>query len=95
MTEQQIQKQILTYLEKQPNSYFFKTITTNKSGIPDIIGHINGKFIAIEVKKPNALHTVTPIQQHNIDTINTTGGLAIVATSVADVKAYLNPSQEI
>jgi len=93
VTEQQIQKQISKYLTSI-GAYTFVTISTNRSGVPDIIACHNGVFYGIEVKKPNTVHTTTPIQQYNIDAIIQSGGTAFVATSVEDVKRFLEPNTD-
>ena len=48
-----------------------------------------GRFVAIEVKKPNTLDTVTPEQQFFIDRMNRVGAIAFVATSVDEVAQQL------
>lgn len=53
------------------------------SGIPDIIGCFNGRFIAIEVKMPGSKPTHR--QALIIDRINQSGGIAIVAYNVEQV----------
>ena len=53
-------------------------------GTSDIIGILNdGRFLAIEVKRPGK--KATEEQQKFIDMINKKGGLAFVATSIDDV----------
>lgn len=52
-------------------------------GVSDILGVMNGRFIAIEVK--SAKGRVTPEQKLFIDQVNACGGLGFVARSVADV----------
>jgi hypothetical protein len=63
MLEKTLQAKILRYLKTMPNCWTVKTITSNKSGVPDIIACINGKFVAIEVKQKN--QKATPIQEYN------------------------------
>lgn len=46
----------------------------SKSGVPDIIGVINGKFIALEVKAAKGHPSV--LQKRNIKLINQAGGYA-------------------
>jgi len=46
-----------------------------------------GKFIGIEVKRPG--ETATKLQEHNIANIFVSGGSAIVARDVEDVKAFI------
>lgn len=58
-------------------------------GVPDIICCISGRLVAIETKAPGKRHTVTPNQQHHIDSINASGGIAIVVDDVEQVIAAL------
>lgn len=86
MLEQQIQKKILDYLKHE--GWFFKAITCNKNGVPDIIGVIEGRLIALEVKRLG--NKPTKIQQYQIEQIQKAGGLAAVVTSVEDVKKVID-----
>ncbi len=53
------------------------------TGLPDLIGCVKGKFIAIEAKAPGRLDNVTPRQQFVLDAITKAGGLAFAADDVA------------
>ena len=54
MTEQAIQKKIITQLEKQ--GYFvLKLIKCNKNGYPDLIAIKENETIFIEVKRPEGV----------------------------------------
>jgi len=55
-----------------------------QAGLPDLIGCVNGLFIALEVKHPDQSHPVSKIQQHIIDRITAAGGTAAVVESVED-----------
>jgi|SaaInlStandDraft_3_1057020.scaffolds.fasta_scaffold24566_1 Holliday junction resolvase len=94
MNEQQLQKKIQDYLKKQ-GVYCFKTISTNRSGIPDIIACVPplGTFLALEVKvgknKPSAL------QLHHVNEINKAGGKAHVVWSLEEVKDLLEQNDFI
>ncbi len=59
------------------------------AGIPDILGCYEGRFVAIEVKRPDTSYGVTPRQQLNLDRIAAAGGLSGVATSVAEALLLL------
>ena len=54
---------------------FFANAFT-KSGIPDILACVNGRFVAIEVKAEDG--RPSPLQLHNIDEINKCGGVAVI-----------------
>ena len=90
--EQQTQKQISNYLESI-GAYTFKTIEANKSGVADICACLNGKYIAVEVKKLGGV--TSAIQKAHIDLVRAAGGIAFVAYSVDDVKSHLGLSDEI
>ena len=91
-TEQQVQKQIITYLESI-GAYTVVTIKCSKSGVSDVLACLNGHFLSIEVKLPGQLSTVTLIQQYNLDLVIQSGGIAFAATSVADVTNQLQQHQ--
>lgn len=57
------------------------------TGTPDIIACLDGRFAAIEVKRPGA--TATVIQAAQMAAIRSAGGVAVVATSVAEAMAAL------
>lgn len=56
-------------------------------GVADILGCLCGKMLAIEVKKPGG--KLTEFQQRFLDAVNSSGGIAFLATSVDDVDAEL------
>lgn len=47
-----------------------------RAGIPDIIGLINGRFIALEVKAKNGKASI--LQEQNIKFINKSGGIGMI-----------------
>ena len=91
MTEQAIQSKILVYL-KSRGYYARKVVTSNHAGVPDILACVKGRFIGIEVKKAGEKPSV--LQNHNIDLITMSGGIAFVAYSVDDVKKQLDILRE-
>lgn len=74
-------------LNKIKNSFFFKIHggPMQMAGISDLIGLINGKFIAIEFKTPNNKKGATKLQQWFMKKVNDCGGVAFVARSIDDV----------
>lgn len=88
------QGKILRWLEER-GVYVFKTINTNKAGIPDILCCFNGKFIALEVKRVGLEHKLTEMQKLNIKKIRGAGGIAEVVSTLEDVKCLFNNIQEI
>lgn len=84
MLEKQIQNKIIKYLSDK--CYVIKTISTNKSGVPDIICCYQGKFIAFEVKTEKTKNNVSDLQKYNIEQIQNNKGLAFVISSLDEVK---------
>jgi len=64
------------------------------AGLPDIIGCVQGRFIGIEVKRPERIDRVTPLQQAILDEITRNGGLAFVASDpqsvIEKIQTFLN-----
>lgn len=58
-----------------------------QAGVPDIIACIKGRFVAIEVKKPNK--EPSAIQYAFLEAINRCGGIAFWADNLEDVKNKL------
>lgn len=56
-------------------------------GSCDLIGHLRGRFTAIEVKQPGK--KPTPEQQAFIDSVNKAGGIAAVVTDPEQLKDLL------
>jgi Holliday junction resolvase len=81
MKEQDIQKKLIKKLEAR-GCYVVKVITANKAGVPDILACCNGKFIAIEVKRPNGV--VSELQKAHLAMVEAAGGKATVAYSASD-----------
>jgi len=87
-TEQQIQKKITTYLEKE-GCYVVKVISATKSGVPDILGCYEGVFFGIEVKTPKTKNNVSKLQEYNLDKIQESGGHSLVAWEVEQVEDFI------
>ena len=81
MKEQDIQRKIIKKLEAR-GCYVVKVITANKAGVPDILACCEGKFIAIEVKRPNGV--LSELQKAHLAMVDKAKGRAIVAYS-ADI----------
>ena len=88
MTEQDIQRKIIKYLESI-GAYVVKVVASNKSGTPDIIACYRGIFLAIEVKRPETKTNVSELQIYNIKKIKDAGGVAIVSWDLDTVKATI------
>ena len=90
MTEQMLQTQIIKYLESQ-KAYVIKTITTSKSGVPDIIACHQGHFYAFEVKRQGGV--IAPLQLHNQQLIQQAGGTALIVDNLPIVQSIFQPTQ--
>ena len=86
-TEAQIQKEILDYL-KFLGAWTVKVVTANKSGVPDILACLGGKFVAIEVKRPG--EKARPLQLAQIRRIRSAGGTSFETDNVEEAKRILN-----
>ncbi len=100
--EKEIQNEILGWLDKK-GYFFWRNNSTGLFdpfagtfrrkgkyqvlGISDILGLINGRFVAIEIKSENG--KVSFYQQEFIDNINDNGGCAFIARSIEDVEKNL------
>jgi hypothetical protein len=98
MLEKHIQRQILEYLDlkgifawRNNSGAVFSEYKGRKrmiryglKGSSDILGILNdGRFLAIEVKKPDGKPTTEQLEF--IDRINKNGGLAFIARSITEV----------
>ena len=88
MNEQYIQRKIIKWLEGE-GYYVVKIISANKSGVPDLLVCVDGKFVAIEVKTPKTKNNVSKLQKYNLEKIKKCGGIAIVAYDVETVKSIV------
>ena len=60
-----------------------------KRGTPDILVCHKGRFIALELKRPDGNYGVTHAQRGVMKSITKAGGVAAVVTSVQDVAEVL------
>ena len=75
--EKKVKRKVAEQLASLGAYYFFPaTGGFGSSGVPDIVGCLNGKFFAIECKAKGG--KVTRLQQSHIDEIKLRGGFAIV-----------------
>ncbi len=88
-SEQAIQSDILKYL-KSVGAYTIKVSAATKAGIPDIICCYKGRFIAIEVKRPETKNNVSPLQVANITMIINAQGEVLVAWDKEMVKTFID-----
>ena len=88
MSEQQIQRKIIKYLESQ-GCYVVKVVSATKSGVPDIIGCYEGVFFGIEVKTPKTRNNVSKLHEYNLDKIREADGHSLVAWEVEQVEEFI------
>ncbi len=86
--ESDLMRAALGWLNSQPGCFFFKVHggQYQQSGIPDLIGHIQGVFVGIELKIGN--NRPTQLQSHMINTILDTGGYACICYNLDDVEKH-------
>lgn len=89
--EVKVKKQVKAILDAH-NVYYFYPVTGGygASGVPDIIGCINGMFIGIECKAGR--NKPTKLQVHNLTRIAEAGGIALVINedNVDDVRIVID-----
>lgn len=93
MKEQTYQKKIIDFL-KSKGAYVVKIISASQAGVPDVICCYRGRFVAVEVKRPETLKNVSRLQAYNLDKITEAGGIGFVACSVEQVKKVLEAIDE-
>lgn len=90
MKESAVQKKITDRLTNAGYKVF-KVMGANSNGVSDLIAcSPRGKFIAIEVKAPGKLGTVSKLQEHFLEAVRVRGGSAILADSVEIVEKALD-----
>lgn len=60
------------------------------TGLPDIIGCWNGRFVGFEVKTPDNPRGLTDKQRYTLERISATGGIAAEIRSFDDAKKVLD-----
>ena len=94
-SEAKIQAEILAYIrtELRWKMWGCKVIVSNERGVPDIIACRDGKFVAIEVKKPG--QQLTQIQQAQLSRIFQVGGSAYVVHSLDEFKEVVKTQEPV
>lgn len=85
--ESHYQKKILAALRKEfPTGRFWKNAAGigQAAGEPDLEGVLDGRFIAVEVKRP-LLGSVSPLQKKAIREIRSAGGCAMIGIYADEV----------
>jgi hypothetical protein len=92
MSEGNVQTRILFNLKRIKNSEWEKATVTNNAGSPDIKGHIEGYYVAIEVKDGN--NRPSTIQDYRINETKKKGGIAFWTTNWANTLSQLLEASE-
>jgi hypothetical protein len=71
-----LKEKTLKVLKSLPNSWWVKIQQVAIIGTPDILGTINGHFIAIELKTDDG--KLSEIQKHNLIKITSCGAVALI-----------------
>lgn len=92
MTPEKKVKKVVVQQLKDLGAYYFYPVTGGYggSGVPDIVGCINGNFFGIECKAGR--NKPTPLQLKNLDDITKAGGIALVVNeeNMRDIAQLLN-----
>ena len=75
--ETKFKEKVMPLLKALPMSWWEKIQQKSISGTPDILGCINGTFIAIELKS-SIDSPITGLQKHKLELIDNAGGVALV-----------------
>lgn len=75
--EAKVKKKVVRIL-KDAGAYYFYPVTGGygRSGVPDVVACLGGYFLGIECKAGK--NKPTPLQQKNLDDIDTAGGIALI-----------------
>jgi hypothetical protein len=73
--ETRFKLKVRALLDPIPRSFFFKTQMVSLRGIPDFIGLINGRFVALELKVGK--NKLDSLQAWVLSRIRASGGVAI------------------
>lgn len=77
--ETEFQNKVIKTLRAIPDSWWEKITQLSTRGTPDILGCLNGRFIALELKR-NDLQKPEPLQLHKLNAIKKSGGLSFCVT---------------
>lgn len=89
MTERQLKEKVIYMIRQEfPNVFFWKTSERFTSGIPDIVGCIEGRFFAIELKA--ARNKPSKIQDYTLKKIREAGGHGFLAYNLSQIRMFFN-----
>lgn len=90
--ESKIQRDIIQYLRTIDTAYCTNNggSASSAKGTSDLTVCYKGKYLSLEVKRPDGSYGVTEPQQIRLRQVKRAGGIAAVVTSIADVAALLS-----
>ena len=77
--ESKFREKVRAFLLTLDRSWFTSIQQVAIRGTPDFIACINGRFVALELKKKGG-GRLAPLQTHNLNEIHKTSGIALVVT---------------
>lgn len=85
-------KKILLFLNNNYPGFYFKSHggPYQRIGLPDIMGSYQGRFVGIEVKRPDKRNNTTASQKRVLFEIKNSGGISGVATSIDEVRRIMD-----
>ena len=90
VTEKWVKAQVVKML-KDVDAYYFYPVASGymRTGVPDIVACLNGRFLGIECKANG--NKTTEIQDRNLVEIKKNGGIAMVVdeNNLDELKEYL------
>lgn len=92
MSEGDLSRKIIKWIEAQGGCATKVWQGAHSSGDPDILGVLDGRSIALEIKLPDGRHKASALQLHKLKRWKAAGAVAIVATSVQDVANAIEES---
>ena len=94
MTEAALGRKILFKLRARGGVWFpYPRTRFASSGVSDIIGCLNGRFVAIELKLPGEKWKPTRLQVSFIDRIIAAEGIAFIAHSWEEIEEALSHNE--
>lgn len=76
ISERQFRTGTYKFLKKLPNSWFESIQQQGICGTPDVLGCVNGTFVALEYKKSKTAET-SKLQKYKLEKINNAHGYGI------------------
>lgn len=79
-SEKWLQNKCIAWLKSQPNMWHLKTVggAVQEAGVPDLLICKEGRFVAIELKRPKGTKQLSHIQRAQLERIGEAGGIALV-----------------